>query len=255
MRQHPPRARWPEGEVLVDLLAELSAALALSLEFRSTPGGPPTRLPVGRGERIRSFARGPEPIVLVEDVDGPAGVRLGFVQEAWEQGIRTVAHLSLPGGSRLEEGDVRRLFRLVCRRLDPHQAGLYKPRHRLLVHLPAANRAAAAQPIVPPPGARLPDLGEGLATELETPVRVAALDLARVPESIWWLNYWSADVLANWEADRLARAPWSEPPEKLERGQVLCACSSPPEMPSDPGFESIAALSRFLELGDLQSSA
>lgn len=184
----------------------------------------------------------------------PQGVTLRPVAEAWAGGRRATATLTLMPD--LAESASRMLVG-VARALAAVQAGLYHPLHRQAVMLPQANRMAAAAGIVPPRGAALPGLPEGLPTEvaeLALPVPPQALDLARLPEAVWWLNLWTAPVLAAFPDGVVAAAPWARQ-EEQDGGLLLTACEAPPGPAHPEGFATVRAVTEAIGLHALQRAA
>ncbi|MDP3417830.1 hypothetical protein, partial [Falsiroseomonas sp.] len=153
--------------------------------------------------------------------------------------------------------EVEALFTALAGALGAVQAGLYHPLHRQAVMLPAANRLAASQGIVPPPDASLPGPTPGLPPEadaLAMPVSPFALDLARLPEAVWWLNLWTAPLLAALPAGAVAAAPWHRQ-APLAAGVLLVAAAAPPGPRYPEGFAALRAVTDALGLHALHRAA
>jgi hypothetical protein len=183
----------------------------------------------------------------------PAGVSLLPLAEAWAGGRRATATLTLTQDAPGAAG----VLASVARTLGAVQAGAYHPLHRQAVVLPAANRAATASGIIPPHGAVLPGVPEDLPAEiaeLALPVPPQALDLARLPEAVWWLNLWTVPVLRAFPPGVVAAAPWIRQ-ERLEGALLLAVADTPPGPAHPEGFAAARAVTEALGLHAMQRAA
>ena len=77
-------------------------------------------------------------------------------------------------------------------------------------------------------------------------------DCRRVPEAIWWINFWDDVQLETLGVEAVRRAPWARQAEVSEAGLILVATEHPtsPDDPSD--VQSLRELIEHTGLAEAQ---
>lgn len=135
--------------------------------------------------------------------------------------------------------------------------GLYHPdQKKIMLHEVLTGDTGG---IIPPPAAVIPTLKDLDGVSLEVLHRLSAMthprnfDRARIPESVWWVNYWDEQVVEMVGVKLVETTPWFEV-KKEGSARVLIATELPPRLTDASGTGQLAEICAQLRIRQLQEA-
>jgi len=208
-------------------------------------------------------------LAVMTDHDEP--VKLTYWREfRWRPFRYELVSIDVPWAPRRDDRPVLRtrdqllgLLREAAVAFGADVAGLYPRSLHALVRLASGELAGRATD---------PDNGGSRASNQRVPAFVSQLpegvferfaslrpprtfDVAAVPESVWWANVWSRDVVERLGRQRIESLPWARCEPAGDGGLFLLSSKHRPGPKKPSALEAIAALIEGLDLPAQQRAA
>jgi hypothetical protein len=207
-----------------------------------------------RGQR-RTGRGAPALFTLAADPFLTPGVTLSYEEEPWPENAVGFLRCSLPDENLPPAGAMVALVAEVSRGFGAHRGNIEDD--LLLMRYRGARAAERARSAVPPHlrqyvPAPLPV--EGVSGNLPDLLVPQEFDRRHVPDAVWWINVWDAEMVATVGRDRIERAPWRRIVELPGGALGLAATDAPTDPASHEDLIQLTRLVDALELRALQEA-
>ncbi|HWS56669.1 MAG TPA: DUF5953 family protein [Pyrinomonadaceae bacterium] len=204
----------------------------------------------------RAWAAYEPEIFRLADAEGSPRLALFFNEEQTPWGRIESLWFSLPADLSAPEFSLDRLAALlasVCEGFGAYHGAVEDER---LMMLYRARRAAERARAQLPPELRgfVPDAPPlaGVEGALPPLLLPQEFDRRRVPDAVWWINFWGASQVREVSPERARAAGWERAAEQAGGGMVLAATEEPTEVTDAAHLRLLRGIIERLGLYDLQ---